>query len=169
MLVAGFCCQQQKPGLSLFVTETQQNSGIIVGVSHCLGEMNSSNLNRQMGKEVLYKTYFLSCWWPTASPGWLLCRTTETNTCCSSTSAWPPAGTTHVLHTLRASPVSFVRELYQPRMQTSSLPQKRWGFGMTLPEQRASPWGRILLQHRLGWISTLRDLARGRGRCYLHL
>lgn len=139
MLVAGFCCQQQKPGSSLFVTETQQNSGINIGVSHYLGEMNRSNLNCQMGEEVLYKAYFLRCWWPTASQGWLLCKTTETKTCCSSTPAWPPAGTTHALHTLPCFSSQLFERSVSAKDATSSLPQKRWGFGMTLPEQRAFP------------------------------
>lgn len=136
---------------------------ISVGICQCLSPMNRSNLN-SFGR----RRSFLVLG-PTDSQRLCSCGATETKRCCWSPAAQPPAGTAHGLHTLLASPVSLVGELFWPRMQISSLSHKRRGFGMTLPQQRVPRREDSSLMPFGMDFNSFWDLARDSDPYHLHL
>lgn len=91
-----------------------------------------------------------------------VCETTETNICCSSAPAWPPAGTTHALHTLPC----FSSQLCESWISQPCRPPpflRRAGALAWRYLNRESPRGRTLLQCHLQWISTLSETWQGVG------
>lgn len=94
VLVAGFCCQQEKPGASFLSLKPDR-------IVHQCWDLSVSRSNEQIKFKLSSgrKRPVLELR-PTASQELRLCGTTETKTCCKSPAAWPPSGTTHALHTL---------------------------------------------------------------------
>lgn len=74
--------------------------------------------------------------------------------------AWPPAGTTHALHTLPCFQLceSCISQGCRPPPFLRRDGALAWPY-----PSRESPWGRALLQRHLGWISTLSEMWQGTG------
>lgn len=146
----------------LFVTETWHSSSTSVGICQCLGPMNRSNLNSHLAEGDPFW-----CWGqqPARDCVWDHWDHEVLLKPCSLASL----AQLMLCIPFLASPVSFVGELCQPRMQTSSLPHKKWGFGMTLPQQRVPTREDASLIPFGMDFNSFWDLARDRGPCYLHL
>lgn len=118
--------------------------------------------------------YFLWCWWATASScirssPMRVCETAETKTCCSSVPAWPPAGTTHALHTLPCFSVSFERAVSaKDAALLPSLEEMGLWHDITQAERVPTREGSSSVLFGMDF-SSFRDLARGRGHYYLNL
>lgn len=98
------------------------------------------------------------------------CETAETETCYSSTPTWPPAGTTHALHTLPCFSSQLCERAVSAKDADLLPSSEEMGLWHDLTRAERVPARENSSSMQFGMdFNSFRDLARGRGHYYLHL